>query len=265
VRTFADVFDSFIASRVDVSAATIENYRTHRVRLVKLLGGQVPDQIRWQDVQETITSLAAELAASSLRGYFGTLRLVLDYADIDPNPARDRRVKLPRVEAEIPSPPTGADVAAIIANAPKKWRLAIRVLEQTGMRVGELGSLAWGDVDRTNLRLRIQNGKTRAARRFVAVPDWLMEEIEATCPPDDRTETRAVFPGANKNTIGNAIRNACRSAGVAAYSPHDLRHRYISVKIREGVPVTEIAAQVGHSRTSLTLDTYAHVLVEDVS
>jgi integrase len=131
------------------------------------------------------------------------------------------------------------------------------------MRVGELGRLEWGDVDRANLRLRVQTGKTRAARRFVAVPEWLMEEIEATCPPDDRTEARRVFPGANKNTVGNAIRNGCRAAGLASYSPHDLRHRYISVKVREGVPVTEIAAQVGHARTSLTLDTYAHVLVKN--
>src|SRR5436309_2036436 len=28
-RTFATLFESFIASRVDVSAATLENYRTH--------------------------------------------------------------------------------------------------------------------------------------------------------------------------------------------------------------------------------------------
>jgi hypothetical protein len=34
----------------------------------------------------------------------------------------------------------------------------------------------------------------------------------------------------------------------------------ISVKIREGIPVTEIAANVGHSRKSL--DTYAHVIDE---
>jgi integrase len=50
---------------------------------------------------------------------------------------------------------------------------------------------------------------------------------------------------------------------MSTYSPHDLRHRYISVKIREGVPVTQIAAHVGHSRKSLTLDTYAHVLIDD--
>jgi integrase len=47
------------------------------------------------------------------------------------------------------------------------------------------------------------------------------------------------------------------------YSPHDLRHRYISLKIRDGVPVTEIAAQVGHAKKSLTLDTYAHVLIDE--
>jgi integrase len=130
------------------------------------------------------------------------------------------------------------------------------------MRVGELVGLEWGDVDRAELRLRIRGGKTNAARRWVPIPEWLMEEIEATCPPDDRTALRRVFPGAGRQMIGNAMRNACKNAGIANYSPHDLRHRYISVKIREGVPVTQVAAHVGHSRKSLTLDTYSHVLVD---
>ncbi len=72
-----------------------------------------------------------------------------------------------------------------------------------------------------------------------------------------------MFPGASRQTVGNTMRNACRTAGLPDYSPHDLRHRYISVKIREGVPITNIAAHVGHSRKSLTLDTYAHVLIEE--
>jgi integrase len=60
-----------------------------------------------------------------------------------------------------------------------------------------------------------------------------------------------------------AMRHACQAAGLAHYNPHDLRHRYASVKIREGVPVTELAAQLGHARKSMTLDTYSHVLRED--
>jgi integrase len=263
VRTFADLYDEFTASRVDVAETTKINYGTHRIRLVDLLGDRDPQTVGWQDVQGVVSSLAADLSPLSVRNYLGTLRQVLDFADRDPNPARDPRVKLPRPEATLPNPPTAAEVATIVEKAPRRWRLAIRVLEQTGMRVGELVGLEWGDVDRANLRLRIRNGKTKAARRWVPVPEWLMEEVEATCPPDDRTALRRVFPGAGRQTIGNAMRNACKSAGLANYSPHDLRHRYISVKIREGVPVTQIAAHVGHSRKSLTLDTYAHVLIDE--
>jgi integrase len=55
---------------------------------------------------------------------------------------------------------------------------------------------------------------------------------------------------------------ACVAAGIPHYHPHDLRHRYASVKIAEGVPVTDLAAQLGHSKKSMTLDVYSHVLVE---
>jgi integrase len=263
VRTFADVYDAFTASRIDVAAATRENYQTFRIRLADLLGDRDPATITWQDVQKVVTSLSAGLSPLTVRNYLGTLRQVLDFADLGVNVARDRRVKLPRPDEAIPNPPSASEVAAIIANAPHKWRLAIRVLEQTGMRVGEIGDLEWGDVDRANLRLRIRVGKTNAARRWVPIPEWLMEEIEGTCPPDDRTAVRRVFPGAGRQTVGNAMRNACKTAGLAAYSPHDLRHRYISVKLREGVPITEIAAHVGHARKSLTLDTYSHVLLDE--
>jgi integrase len=129
------------------------------------------------------------------------------------------------------------------------------------MRVGELEALAWRDVDVAGCRFRISHGKTRTARRWVAVPAWLMVEVQESCPPDDRTPERHVFPGASRGAVGAAMRQACKVAGIARYHPHDLRHRYASVKIAEGVPVTDLAAQLGHSKKSLTLDTYSHVLL----
>jgi integrase len=56
---------------------------------------------------------------------------------------------------------------------------------------------------------------------------------------------------------------ACKAAGIAHYHPHDLRHRYASVQIGRGVPVTAVAAQLGHSKKSITLDVYSHVLVDN--
>ena len=55
------------------------------------------------------------------------------------------------------------------------------------MRVGELSALERRMSTWPGSRFRIRSGKTAAARRWVAVPAWLMVEIQATCPPDDRT------------------------------------------------------------------------------
>jgi integrase len=86
-------------------------------------------------VQEWISDLG--LKPSTTRLYLTTLRAVLDFAGVDPNPARDRRVRLPRQERVLVDPPSGQDVETIICTVPKRWRLPLRVLEQTGMRVGE--------------------------------------------------------------------------------------------------------------------------------
>jgi integrase len=160
-------------------------------------------------------------------------------------------------------PPSADQTAAIIAHTPPRWRLALRTLEQTGMRVGELRDLEWRDVDIAESRFRIRQGKTATARRWVAVPDWLMTEISDTCPPDDRTPERRVFPGFTPDAAKNVIARACKAAGIPHFHPHDLRHRYASVKLREGIPVTDLAAQLGHSKKSMTLGTYSHVLLAE--
>ena len=201
------------------------------------------------------------LKPSTTRLYLWTLRSVLDFAEVDPNPARHRLVRLPRHERAVVEPPSAQDVDTIMATVAKRWRLPLRTLEQTGMRVGELEALTWGDVDEQESRFRIKAGKSAAARRWVAVPSWLMDEIAATCPREDRTAERPVFMGFSAVAVKSVMARACKTAGIAHYHPHDLRHRYASVKIAEGVPVTTVAAQLGHSKNSLTLDTYSHVLL----
>jgi integrase len=106
-------------------------------------------------------------------------------------------------------------------------------------RSGELGAvtqdahdLEWQDVDVSGSRFRIRQGKTAAARRFVAVPVALMDEIAATTPPDDRTPERRVFPGFTPDAAKDAMRKACENAGIAHFHPHDLRHHCASADRR---------------------------------
>jgi integrase len=260
-RTFAQWASAYEASRVDLAVQTAKNVKSHVKRLLPSFGDRDPATITPADVQEWVAA-NADLKPASLSRYMATLRLILDFAGADPNPARGGRVKLPRTEMVIVEPPSAEQIELIVQHVPTRWRLPLRVLEQTGMRVGELHGLAWRDVDATGSRFRIRRGKTLTARRWVSVPAWLMDEVQKTCPPDDRTAERPVFPGFSPRAAQKAMARACTAAGVAHFHPHDLRHRYASVKLREGVPVTDLAAQLGHSKKSMTLDIYSHVLVD---
>jgi integrase len=259
VRTFAQWAEAYRTSRVDLSEETKKNTLSH-LKAMTTFDERDPQAITPADVQEWIGGLT--LKASSVRRYVATLRAVLDFAGIDPNPARDSRVRLPREEHAVVDPPSAEDVETIIATVPKRWRLPLRVLAETGMRVGEVAAVVWGDVDETALRFRVKAGKTRAARRWVAVPEDVMGAVSETCPREDRSPNRPVFTGFTPDVAKNVMARACKVAGIVHRHPHDLRHRYASVQIARGVPVTTVAAQLGHSRKSLTLDTYSHVLVD---
>jgi len=261
VRTFAEWAEAYRTSRVDYAAETTKNLGSHLKAILPTFETRDPATITPADVQEWVAGLT--LKPSSVRRYLATLRGIFDFIGLDENPARDRRVKLPREEQTVVDPPSSADVDTIIANVPSRWRLPLRVLEQTGLRVGEAQALEWGDVDEAGSRFRVKRGKTAAARRWVAVPDWLMVEVADTCPREDRTSERRVFPGFTPDVAKNVMARACKAAGIVHRHPHDLRHRYASVQIGRGVPVTAVAAQLGHSKKSITLDVYSHVLVDN--
>lgn len=55
------------------------------------------------------------------------LAMVLDHHGIQPNPARDPRVKLPREENAELNPPSAADVLAVHDLLPPKYRLPLLV------------------------------------------------------------------------------------------------------------------------------------------
>lgn len=260
-RTFRQWAEAYRTSRVDIEAQTSKGITAHLTRLNPRFGDLDPAVITVAEVREWVAE-NADLKPSSLSRYLATLRLVLDFAGIEPNPARDRSVRLPKIETAIVEPPSSEQVQTIIDHVPSRWRLSLRVLEQTGLRVGELAQIEWKDVDLVESRFRIRQGKTAAARRWAAVPEWLMEEITETTPPDDRTPERRVFQGFSADVAKNVMARGCKAAGIPHFHPHDLRHRYASVKLREGVPVTDLAAQLGHAKKSLTLDTYSHVLID---
>ena len=93
------------------------------------------------------------------------LAMVLDHERIEPNPARDKlTVKLPREERRELHPPTAAHVEAVVRLLPTRYRLPALVLDASGMRIGELEGLTWGDVDEPRQRWRVSAGVAKTGR-----------------------------------------------------------------------------------------------------
>lgn len=269
-RTLREWSARYESSRLDLAAETAKNLSTHFKRILPTLGDRDPHTITVADCQEWVAAQASgkeALKPSSLSRYMATLRQLLDFADVQPNPARDRRVKLPAIVVEEPQPPTARQVLAILSAVPARWVLPLCVMEQTAMRVGEVQSLEWGDVDVAGSQFRLRGGETKTRRaRWVQVPEWLMEEVAAACPLEDRTAERRVFQGFTADVAKNVMARACKAAGIPHFHPHDLRHRRISLWHHEGIPARVLAERAGHARASMSLDVYSHVMpLEEVT
>jgi integrase len=67
--------------------------------------------------------------------------------------------------------------------------------------------------------------------------------------------------GQAQNILSEArFKRIVKQAGVKAIKFHGLRHTSISLLLGAGVPVHVVAARVGHSDVSMTLNVYAHSL-----
>lgn len=131
----------------------------------------------------------------------------------------------------------------------------------TGCRVGELGSLRVSDVGREVYGLHVSAFKLAAAR-FVFLPDEAMAFFLSLCDgkePGDRillSDKGMVW----KKQHANLFRRAVRLSGLPPeFVFHGLRHTYASDLVRNGVPLSLVARQLGHADTRAVASTYGHL------
>ncbi len=164
--------------------------------------------------------------------------------------------------------------------------LYIRTLVYTGLRVGELLGLQWGDVDfqggfvivRRSVkvsqgRLLVEETKTHRVRA-VDLPDTLLRrwrelrsirEAEAAvvgralsrwCCPSRRAPAARPLNASWLNA--KVWARVCHHAGLRRLRVHDLRHTYASLQLRAGTPMEYVQRQLGHEKIDTTIRLYAH-------
>lgn len=262
LRTLAAAWQ---AARVDVSEATAQTYRVALGRLLPRLGDLPAAELAPRHVADLVAELAAAgLRKQTVRKTVSVLAMILDHHGVQPNPARDKRVRLPREERRHVEPPTAEQVEAAVRLLPSRYRLPALVFDATGMRVGELEALTWGDVDEPRGRWRVPMRASKTGRaRWVEPPPLLYAAVLELVPREDRHPDRRVFETFTSDRFRTALTRACTAAGVPTFSPHDLRHRRVSLLHLGGMPWARIGELVGHDDLVTTARTYTHVVVDE--
>lgn len=174
---------------------------------------------------------------------------------------------------------------------------ALQVAAVTGLRIGELVGLDVNAVDPVRNLIHVRHQltvssntpaplKTPSSRRVVPVP---METMKILKRLTDEARSREVPTGWDSQPLflnerdapwspGSALRvlrkaqHVIKTSGragarrydslkdVKTWGWHSIRHLYASTLLKEGRPITEVAAALGHSSPTTTAEIYSHAL-----
>jgi integrase len=191
-----------------------------------------------------------------------------------------RRVPLPKVERDEMRFLTPAEVAGLADAIRLPYRALVLVAAYGGLRIGELAGLRRSRVDLlrgtvtvaeivVEVRgvLHIGPPKTRASRRTVGLPRFVVEELARhLAHPGDPAAFVFTAPHGGPLRVtafrARVWRPATKAAGLDGLRIHDLRHTAVALWIAAGANPKEVAARAGHASVSFTLDRYGHLYPE---
>lgn len=141
------------------------------------------------------------------------------------------------------------------------------VAMRTGMRLGELRGLRWGDVDFLNSRIHLRQSLTRKqfgppksgkSREIPLSPETLKALKSQRHLRGDLVFCRDDGQPQSRDQWNEVLWRSCRLAGVRKIGWHVLRHTFASHLAIRGVSLRAIQKLLGHSTIQMT-ERYAHL------
>lgn len=196
-------------------------------------------------------------------------------------------VDVPKVTRREVVPLSEKQITALMKAAEgNRFQAMIVLALTTGMRQGELFALHWESIDfkrrtvqvcrsleETGGQLRLKEPKSKAGRRLINLPEEAVDALRA----QQRRQMAAGLAGCDlvfPNTEGGLLRKASflrqgwdpirTAAGLKKFHFHDLRHTYASLMIGAGTNTKYLQTRMGHSTFGMTMDTYGHLMREDL-
>jgi integrase len=271
--------------------STLKGYEGILRRDLQTLQDKPVDQIARPELRELVIAKQKEgLAPASVARIKALISVVLSHALEDgliaANPASrlGRLIKVKERKADV-NPLTREEARAFLGavqtHYPRYYPFFLCAL-RTGMRLGELLALEWGDIDFRGGFIEVRrslvegrfttpkNGKTRRVDMSRQLSDTLrtlqVKRKEETLAKGWGEVPAQVFVNEVGKALdrGNLVRRvfwrSLEKAGLRRIRLHDLRHTFASLLIQNGESLAYVKDQLGHHSIQITVDTYGHLV-----
>jgi integrase len=245
-------------------------------------------EVEPRDIKRFIGQLIGlGLSSSSVRRRMAPLRALFATAIEDglirSNPTS--RIRIPGSPADRPDDQepakalTETELARLLSEVPREWRLFVEFLAHTGLRFSEAIGLRWADVDidaqRLHVRRRLYHGvdapKSRYGRRDIPLAPRMLDALQRQRQSSSHAEdsdpvfaTRAGTPLDYACVYNRVFKPAVRRAGVPWAAFHTLRHTCATMLFRNGLNAKQVQMWLGHHSPAFTLAVYIHLLSDDL-
>ena len=295
VRTYSTAWLTDVA--LTLKTSTLRFYRDNLENHVWPVLGAVPvARVDRTHVKQLLVALRGKgLRPTTVTGILRTLSTVLSEAVEDgrlpANPAlRPGRLRRQLRDPNAPRRPavdpyTREEVALLLETARTQlgtWYPFLLCALRTGLRLGELRALEWGDLDWRQRFVRVErnfvegklttpkSGRSRQVEMSLqlrAVLRLWRRQQRAAWLKAGRSLPALVFPSAAGTTLDDAnIRKAMLLIVTKAEVRrrrsiiHVLRHTFGSLLIQQGESLAYVRDQLGHASIQVTVDVYGHLV-----
>lgn len=236
-----------------ITALDIEQFKAHNVTAVV---GKTGRKIAAKTVNEHVCVLSSMFSSAEKWGY------------LKANPCRGvPRLRLPEQEYQFYDCKQTELFLSKAAQVEPDYYAFFATAFKTGMRLGELLGLEWGDIDfvggQIHLRRSHSEGHTTTPKsgkpRLIPMSPTLIAILKA----HRHMKGKLVFSRPNgahltRDIVKHPFERVARLAGLHRIRIHDTRHSFASQLVMAGVPLKAVADLLGHAETRIT-ERYAHL------
>ncbi|SHL45284.1 Site-specific recombinase XerD [Anaerocolumna jejuensis DSM 15929] len=278
----------------------LQMYNSPKNGLKKYFGDIKLDKLVTTTIQDYINNLSEEgLSSKSIKNRAMLMHVMiakairLNYLKKGYNPVEE--VELPKIRKKPVEAYTVEEVKKLLEIADKygseNLKLIVYIMLGTGVRKGELCSLTHDSIDLEKKQLFITNNrvqangivvtkepKSAAGVRPIALPDAVVYLIKDSITNYKKRKllygdkfvdsryliTRCTGEPLSPDSVYNIYRNFMKehSKSLRYLSLHKLRHSFASIAISNNTDIKTLQETLGHSQSSVTLDTYSHGYME---